>query len=295
MYVATKQFESFEEAVKEIFLSDSLAQSDLRMFLGEDVKDFKTMNDAVSRIYEELKEDKYDRTNYPEMWDDAFSYTTYSGINSVRLAEIRDESGEKIEGYLCEYSVESDKPLEYSSAMRRFKEAGWFCEDPHRTPEEQEEFRNQYEQGLIEELRAHRTIPGIDFKVNFLDEQPAYITSHYISNDSYTIQTLLQNHPELSDEIIEIINEQIKTIDSVAVPTTYDFNESVYENSNFYVEKREEIKQTLSTIRDELLKKKLASKESELSSLEVEEKTIAEAESLIDKQTAKEGQGIGEN
>ena len=39
---------------------------------------------------------------------------------------------------------------------------------------------------------------------------------------------------------------------------------------------------------------KLSSKESELSSLEAEEKTISEAEALIDKQTEKEGQDIGE-
>ena len=39
----------------------------------------------------------------------------------------------------------------------------------------------------------------------------------------------------------------------------------------------------------------LQQREQELSSLETEEKTIAEAEALIDKQTAKEGQNIGEN
>ena len=40
---------------------------------------------------------------------------------------------------------------------------------------------------------------------------------------------------------------------------------------------------------------KLSSRESELSSLEAEEKTITEAEALIEKQNEKEGQDIGEN
>ena len=39
----------------------------------------------------------------------------------------------------------------------------------------------------------------------------------------------------------------------------------------------------------------LQQKEAKLSSLEAEEKTIAEAEALIEKQTGKEGQDIGEN
>lgn len=42
-------------------------------------------------------------------------------------------------------------------------------------------------------------------------------------------------------------------------------------------------------------RKELQSKEKELSSLEAEEKTIKETEALIDKQTQKEGQDIGEN
>ena len=41
--------------------------------------------------------------------------------------------------------------------------------------------------------------------------------------------------------------------------------------------------------------KELGKREAKLSALEAEEKTIAEAEALIEKQTGKEGQDIGEN
>lgn len=294
MYVAVKQFDSFREAIEGIFLSKSLEQSDLKMFLGEEVTDFKSMNECVEKIHEEKKGDQSDTINFPEMWDDTFSYTTYSGTNSVRLSELRNESGE-IEGYLCEYCVESSKPFEYSSAMREFREAGWSCcEDLEKTPEEIEQEKNEYEQNLIEDMRTFRKIPEIGFSVEFLDEEPAYIAGHYIGSNPYTIQTLLQNHPELAEEVIEIIDEQIAEIQNVEVPTTYDFNEAVYEDSNFYVDKKNEVLQTLTTIRDELLKEKLASKESELSSLEEEEKVISEAEQLIDKQTVKEGEEVGE-
>ena len=40
--------------------------------------------------------------------------------------------------------------------------------------------------------------------------------------------------------------------------------------------------------------KELQKRDAELSSLEAEEKTISEAEALLDKQTKKEGQSIGE-
>lgn len=289
MYIATKQFASFEEAIDEIFLSDSLAQSDLGLFLGEGVTDFESMNEVVKRMYEESKDDKYNTTNYPQMQEDSFSYTTYSGINSVRLTELINDLGET-EGYLCEYAVESSKPLEYSSAMRSYSEAGWICKDPTRTPEEQEAFRNQYEQELIEDIRTYNSIPGIYFSVEVenIEGTYPYIISHNIGNDSYIIETLLQNHPELSDEIIEIINAEISEIESVEVPTTYNFNESVYVDSDFYVKKREEIIKTLTTIRDGLSKKKLAAKETEQQGLEDRVEALDETLKLIEQQKDKD-------
>lgn len=57
------------------------------------------------------------------------------------------------------------------------------------------------------------------------------------------------------------------------------------------------IKKNIAEIEEQAQRKKtpLQQRDAELSSLEAEEKTIAETKVLIEKQTAKEGQDIGEN
>lgn len=210
-----------------------------------------------------------------------FIYTTYSGINSVTIRpqvifEDQSETGEEYYVYDCYYSVSSNHPLEYSSAMRTFAQAGWECYDPDLTQEQQAEERKEYEQELIEEMRKTRELPDICYsvqseKVNGID----MVMSHDIAKDPYTALTLLRFNPEIASEVLKIIDEQSQALQNAEVPTTYDYNESVYSNGNFYVQSRQEVLDALESVKKEALNILLQSKQKE------QEELLGEREECI--------------
>ncbi len=118
-YFARKKFKSINEAREEILLSYSLKESDLTKFLTEDVENFDDIKRVRDIVRSEQDEDEFAvEVNYPEINDEYFRYVTWSGINAVPIYK---KGGD----YLCEYEVESEKTLEYSTAMNTFKKAGW--------------------------------------------------------------------------------------------------------------------------------------------------------------------------
>ena len=324
IYYAVKTFKTFNQAIDEVMKSSySLSQSDLCWIRAND---FSEVQDSIEAYYDAFEPSSYGeptiafgRTHYnstltenfnlaeeseeeKENGFETFYYSTVSRINDVKLRELK--SGGEIIGYETIYSVMSEKPLEYSSAIGAFRKAGWQCSERAYELSEEEELKikEEYEKGLIEDMRRQKSIPDLYFDVDFFQaKQDAipYVSSHCMLNNSNTIENLLKSHPELADEIIKIIDEQIARMDEIEIPTTYDYNESIYENSDFYTIKRDEIRKTLMEIRNNIVAKKakeaITAREEEISFLQEEERTIAEAEKLIelDKDRNVE-KGIGE-
>lgn len=309
-YYAVKTFETFNEAVEEVMKSSySLAQSDLGLIKA---KDFSEVQASIDRYYDEEFQSSFAQ---PSIWFgkshysenvtenfnvaeeseeemqegfDNFYYSTSSGINDVMIRELKSEG--KIVGYETVYSVMSDKPLEYSTAMSEFRKNGWQCSERayELSIEEELSLREEYESKLIEDIHRSQELPDIYFSVSYSsssDGSIPYISSHCIGNNPNTVETLLKNHPELGDEILEIIDGQVAEMDAIEIPTTYDFNEVIYRDSDFYSVRRDEVRKTLISIRDAILTRKsrggIASKEEELSGLKEEEKMISETEKLI--------------
>lgn len=311
-YHAVKIFKTFNEAVSEVMKSSySLSHSDLGLIKAED---FSEVQDSIDRYHEMYYEPSYGepcvyfgKSHYSEMLTENFNlaeesdeekedgffnfyYCTSSGINDVMIRELR--SGEEIIGYETVYGVMSDKPLEYSTAMNEFRKNGWqCCERAYElSPEEEVSLREEYENQLIDNIFESRQLPDLYFYVGYGSSTPdsiPYIASHCMSNNPNTIEVLLKNHSELSDEVVKIIDEQVAEMDAIEVPTTYDFNDTLYIDSDFYIKKREEIRKTLLDIKEAILTKKtreeISGKDELLSSLEDEERWINEAEEMIEK------------
>lgn len=246
MYSFKKRFKNFKEAADAFALSNSLAQSDLGLFLGEDVESLEDMKKRMEEVYN--GESKYDIIKYPCIDEDGFLYETYSKINIASLNAIR-ENGEII-GYEATYSVNSGKPLEYSSAWNTFKKEGWEVSEPKKSIKYEEfKMQKEYEDELIENIKSDGEIPGVDFYVSYKKEKDFdYVISHYITNNLDIIKTLLKNRPEIYDEVVEVAKNKLKEISKIDVPTNYDFNESLYKNSNFYVDAKQKVIESLEQI-----------------------------------------------
>ena len=185
--------------------------------------------------------------------------------------------------------------------MKSFKEKGWNCSEKtyadidgetYVSPEELVNIKNEYEQTLIDILKSDKEIPGVSFYVRFCDvpDRISYVAGHRMSSNPSTIMTLLESHPELAEDVIKVIDAQIAEMDEIEIRTTYEYNEEIFEDSDFYIKRRECVKNILLEIKENLLKKELSKKNAE------KERLIEEGYEL-DKEIAEKdtkGTSIGE-
>lgn len=132
----------------------------------------------------------------------------------------------------------------------------------------------------------------LDENLDYVDEEVSAITDGDLIEADEQLDEFYAEHPEMDDRPDSQIPEGM-SIDEYAETmgvTINEFGEII----------REGKQETKTAIPSELEKwlnggsSPLKKREEELSKLEKEEKTISEAEALIDKQNAKKGQSIGE-
>lgn len=310
-YYAVKTFKTFNEAIDEVMKSSySLADSDLHHIRAHD---FSELSEVIDNYYSSFDGPSsygdpvidFGPSEYPsavaenfnvveeseeekEYGFQAFSYYTSSLKNGVTIRELRE--GEKIIGYETVYSVISEKPLEYSTAMSEFKKNGWQCSERayELSKEEEQSIKEEYEKNLIELMRMTKSIPDLCFDVKFSEgnqDDVLCVDSYYMRNNSNTIESLLESYPEIADEVIKIIDEQIAEMDKIEIPKANESNEPIHEDIDFYNNEREEVKKLLLKIKEDILgkkaKEKISSQEAELSALEKEAGVIKKAENLV--------------
>lgn len=132
----------------------------------------------------------------------------------------------------------------------------------------------------------------IDENLDYVDEEVSLITDEDLKEADEQLEEFFAEHPELDDRPDSQIPEGMSIdeyADTIGV-TINEFGEII----------REGKQKTKTSIPSELeawlngRMSPLKKREEELSKLEKEEKTISEAEALIDKQNAKKGKSIGE-
>lgn len=280
MFIATKQFNSFNEAITETMqASYSLAESDLREFM---VSDMSELEKIVQQYNEEVASQTYNPAGVYVYEDEngnrVFEYTTSTAANSIIITEIVKDG--QIKGYEARYEVKSVTPIEYSTSMKSFKENGWendgktyfmtegYVYDSsscHReiygytTINEKvlKKILDNKEKSLIEMISSEKRIPGIAFSIGFYRGEEGRIDSVYAfhtSNNVETLQILLKNHPEISEIVIKAVDSQIAEIENEQIPaTTYEYNEDIYKNSTFFADKKAAVLQTLQAIKQQIL------------------------------------------
>lgn len=132
----------------------------------------------------------------------------------------------------------------------------------------------------------------LDENLDYLDEEVVSITGEDLKEADEQVEEFFAEHPELDDRPDSQIPEGMSTdeyAEAIGV-TINEFGEIIREG-------KQETKTSIPSELEEWLNggmSPLKKREEELSKLEKEEKTISEAEALIDKQNAKKGQSIGE-
>jgi|GEM_PF-1887909 hypothetical protein len=132
----------------------------------------------------------------------------------------------------------------------------------------------------------------LDENLDYLDEEVVSITDEDLKEADEQVEEFFAEHPELDDRPDSQIPEGMSTdeyAEAIGV-TINEFGEIIREG-------KQETKTSIPSELEEWLNggmSPLKKREEELSKLEKEEKTISEAEALIDKQNAKKGQSIGE-
>lgn len=132
----------------------------------------------------------------------------------------------------------------------------------------------------------------LDENLDYVDEEVVSITDEDLKEADEQVEEFFAEHPELDDRPDSQIPEGMSTdeyAEAIGV-TINEFGEIIREG-------KQETKTSIPSELEEWLNggmSPLKKREEELSKLEKEEKTISEAEALIDKQNAKKGQSIGE-
>lgn len=132
----------------------------------------------------------------------------------------------------------------------------------------------------------------VDVALGTGDEEVSEITDEDLKEADEQVEEFFAEHPELDDRPDSQIPEGMSTdeyAEAIGV-TINEFGEIIREG-------KQETKTSIPSELEEWLNggmSPLKKREEELSKLEKEEKTISEAEALIDKQNAKKGQSIGE-
>lgn len=241
IFSAEKNFETLGQAMEEIYLSYSLSNSDLRWIM-HDLTSFDGLEDRVNWYFEE----EASNCNLPivSINGNRFCYETCSGKNSIEIVE-------EASNYVCKYEVLSEKPLEYSTSMMEFKEAGWEISSFDWTEEEEKQAVKEYEEDMLDQMRHREQIPYIVFMLFVTDDEIPSVTLYVSSDDNRMIKKLIKNHPELASEVKEIAKKQIKYVEAIECPVRYEFNEEVRED-DFYVSEKEKVLTTLRELVAEL-------------------------------------------
>ena len=148
---------------------------------------------------------------------------------------------------------------------------------------------NSFIKDALEKLSKNYVL---DENLDYLDEEVVSITDEDLKEADEQVEEFFAEHPELDDRPDSQIPEGMSTdeyAEAIGV-TINEFGEIIREG-------KQETKTSIPSELEEWLNggmSPLKKREEELSKLEKEEKTISEAEALIDKQNAKKGQSIGE-
>lgn len=154
---------------------------------------------------------------------------------------------------------------------------------------------------LLDEINQYYESFNIEEAIQKLNDGSKEERAEFVEKSKYYVQkmdAMNEKHIAIIEVVLEMYGpvDKLKKKDRVKIKLLGDklvrlkeVMRSVYTN----------IENTLESFEAEAMKvlngkNILESKEEELSSLEDEEKTITEAETLIDKQTTKEGKDIGE-
>lgn len=152
-----------------------------------------------------------------------------------------------------------------------------------------EMYHNSIIKDALEKLSKNYVL---DENLDYLDEEVVSITDEDLKEADEQVEEFFAEHPELDDRPDSQIPEGMSTdeyAEAIGV-TINEFGEIIREG-------KQETKTSIPSELEEWLNggmSPLKKREEELSKLEKEEKTISEAEALIDKQNAKKGQSIGE-
>ena len=151
-----------------------------------------------------------------------------------------------------------------------------------------EMYHNSIIKDALEKLSKNYVL---DENLDYLDEEVVSITDEDLKEADEQVEEFFAEHPELDDRPDSQIPEGMSTdeyAEAIGV-TINEFGEIIREG-------KQETKTSIPSELEEWLNggmSPLKKREEELSKLEKEEKTISEAEALIDKQNAKKGQSIG--
>lgn len=152
-----------------------------------------------------------------------------------------------------------------------------------------EMYHNSIIKDALEKLSKNYVL---DENLDYLDEEVVSITDEDLKEADEQVEEFFAEHPKLDDRPDSQIPEGMSTdeyAEAIGV-TINEFGEIIREG-------KQETKTSIPSELEEWLNggmSPLKKREEELSKLEKEEKTISEAEALIDKQNAKKGQSIGE-
>lgn len=152
-----------------------------------------------------------------------------------------------------------------------------------------EMYHNSIIKDALEKLSKNYVL---DENLDYVDEEVVPITDEDLKEADEQVEEFFAEHPELDDRPDSQIPEGMSTdeyAEAIGV-TINEFGEIIREG-------KQETKTSIPSELEEWLNggmSPLKKREEELSKLEKEEKTISEAEALIDKQNAKKGQSIGE-
>lgn len=294
-YYMKKRFKTLDEAFENVKkCSFALEQSDLTLVEGET---FDKIQESIDWYYSGEFEGcahasiELERSFYPEqvMKDfnlqkvqsespiRCFVYETVSGDNSVEIAELYDSENNPY--YEVVYRAKSYTPRDYSTVVESFTEDGWECAEKTYeygekalTKEEEAQKLAEYERHLIEEIRDYKLVPGVHFDIEYNNiDGVIYINSHYIATDTKKVLTLMKNNPEIVTELATVIDSEIKRIETMEIPTSYDFNESYIKNSDFYIKRKNEVLKTLKALKAMILQKfpeKFAKREDEYENID---------------------------
>lgn len=232
-YPLKKDFRSVREALKEAMrLSYSLRQSDLYSYFG-DCNTEQSFQNAINEIIESddqvWSHFSLEKINKKRSF---FKFSTASGKNTLYI-EFDSKSGKKAKAI---YIVDSQKPIEKSSAVRAFQREGWnLLGEIDETS--QEELRAQYwqeaEESLVSDLKDGR-VKGISFALSLTERKFGkymYAYEPRIEVDPMRVVEVVIKLPQYAASLKAVAERCLKEMEGVIVPDIKAYN---YPNTRFY-------------------------------------------------------------